>query len=234
MHRANSVRHTDTQATGSLNHGTPLNSYQTSKRESISSMTSANPMGLTKQTKDGPPQPRPSQQTRTTRAAPPGGGIIANSQSAHQQPHNQQTCSRQAFHSSSAKSSNKTSDRYDEQTNLYQNHQQQQQQQTQTASTNNNGNNNQPTVQLRSYFSDGDFSEVLIKVDEHDDNQQTNFDAKEQQQQHLQQFSSDNEQSNQIGPLERPDSSDNAKNIQRRRSSCSDAEGSDSKRSSLA
>lgn len=70
-----------------------------------------------------------------------------------------------------------------------------------------------PECTLKSYFSDGDFSEVLIKINDHDD-----------QQQHQQQQRSSHQVNHEHAEA--------AAHVKRRRSSCSDA--GDSKRSSLS
>ena len=99
---------------------------------------------------------------------------------------------------------------------------------TQTTTT--AGGQHQSGPQLRSYFSDGDFSEVLIKVDEHDDSSSA-YQA------------SAGETGDRAAPSPQTpigahgghhSTIEAAKNEQRRRSSCSDVENSDSKRSSLA
>ena len=85
------------------------------------------------------------------------------------------------------------------------------------------GQHDQQGKSLKSYFSDGDFSEVMIKINDHDD-----LNDQQQQQQRPRTPSQGNncqQQPDEAGPGD-------AQWVKRRRSSCSDA--GDSKRSSLS
>lgn len=80
----------------------------------------------------------------------------------------------------------------------------------------------QQAKSLKSYFSDGDFSEVMIKINDHDDLDQAEH---HHQRPRTPSCCNNNEQSDDTKP-------NDAGWVKRRRSSCSDA--GDSKRSSLS
>lgn len=79
--------------------------------------------------------------------------------------------------------------------------------------------------QLKSYFSDGDFTEVLIKINDHDDQAQAS-------RQHLPSGAAGEAEHQQQRARQQVAQQPAPADVRRRRSSCSDAT-SDSKRSSL-
>lgn len=216
MHRANSVRHADTVTSnyevgeaGSAQPAqfTPTSAYTVSGRESFSS--------------SGGGQQRSGGKNKATATSSLDQVTRHRSQQANDSPDarrmgNGSRGTKELSMSNKRKSQN---DELGDQGDINLLEQQQQQQQQAGASQ---------AGQLRAYFSDGDFTEVLIKVDEHDDSliasgcchSVTGDGCAKEQRDH------------QANSLEQ--SIDSNKKIQRRRSSCSDAEGSDSKRSSLA